>query len=239
MKRTVFKLLVAGDASVGKTTLLHRFIQGEFIDTTTMTIGVDFFTKKLELPNMTCMLQLWDIGGQERFRFMVENYLRGAHGALLLFDTTSMASFVSIQKWNQLLRRDNPGLPIILVGTKKDLEEYSMVGDYYAKKTQEKFRMIDYIKTSSKLDFNVDKAFKQMVQHLLKTSLTGWEDVEYEREKKMKNLKQEAERLEEEIEGIMQQLFHPEVETHVKERYDTLREKLDEINAQLTALQQD
>ena len=147
--------------------MLHRYVQGEFIDTTTMTIGVDFCTKKLDMSDITVVLQLWDIGGQERFRFMVENYLRGAHGALLLFDTTSMTSFVNIQKWYQLLRRDNPNLPIVLVGTKKDLEEFSMVGDYYADKTCQKYNMIDYIQTSSKLGLNVDKAFDVIVDYLL------------------------------------------------------------------------
>ena len=93
----MFKILVAGDGAVGKTTLLHRFIEGDFIDSTTMTIGVDFHTKKMEFPpDYLVHLQLWDIGGQERFRFMVDQYLRGAKGALLLFDTTSMTSFVNI-----------------------------------------------------------------------------------------------------------------------------------------------
>ena len=93
-KQVLLKTLIAGDASVGKTTLVHRFVKGEFIDTTTMTIGVEFFLKEIELDkNLTCHLQIFDIGGQERFRYMVKDYIPGARGALLLFDTTSWKSF--------------------------------------------------------------------------------------------------------------------------------------------------
>ena len=82
-RQVVYKILVAGDAAVGKSTMIHRFVEGEFVDTKTMTIGVDFFTKKLEIgADILCVMQLWDLGGQERFRFMIDSYLRGAHGAL-------------------------------------------------------------------------------------------------------------------------------------------------------------
>jgi len=218
--------------------MVHRYIQREFIDTTTMTIGVDFFTKKLHMSDVTVILQLWDIGGQERFRFMVEKYLRGAHGALLLFDTTSMTSFVNIQKWYQLLRQDNPLLPIVLVGTKKDLEEFSMVGDYYAQKTQEKFKMIDYIKTSSKIGLNVDKAFDVMVEYLLKNSIIGWEDIEYEKKKKISVLKERALELNDKIESLMQELFHGGESVHdINKEYTDLKQELDNVNAELTKLE--
>jgi len=161
---------VAGDGSVGKTTLLHRFVEGSFIDSTTMTIGVDFHMKKMRFNENEVHLQLWDIGGQERFRFMVEQYLRGAKAALLLFDTTSMTSFVNIEKWAQLLRKDNKDLPIVLVGTKYDLQEFSMVGDYYAELTQKRFHMFDYIKTSAKWGVNVDKVFEVVVSYLMSLS---------------------------------------------------------------------
>ncbi|MHA1438613.1 MAG: Rab family GTPase [Promethearchaeota archaeon] len=168
MQQIVFKILIAGDASVGKTTLLHRYVNGKFIDSTTMTIGVNFLTKRVNFnDNIICNLQLWDIGGQDRFRFMVDNYLRGAHGALLLFDVTNMTSFVNIQKWWQLLRKKNDRLPIILVGTKYDLEEFSIVGDYYAELTKKKLGMINYIKTSSKWGLNIENVFNILLKHLI------------------------------------------------------------------------
>ncbi len=167
-KQVLLKTLIAGDASVGKTTLVHRFLEGKFIDTTTMTVGVEFFLKEIELENnITCHLQIFDIGGQERFRYMVKEYIPGARGALLLFDTTSWKSFVNIDKWTQLLRIYDKNLPILLLATKYDLKEYSMVADYYAELKQKKLNMIDYIKTSSKTGLNVGKGFNILTEHIV------------------------------------------------------------------------
>jgi small GTP-binding protein len=169
MKRQVFlKILVAGDSAVGKTTLVHRYTTGEFVDTKTMTVGVEFVLKELSLSNDTsCHLQLWDIGGQERFRFMVKKYIPGARGALLLFDTTNWKSFVNIDKWTQLLRIYDKNLPILLIATKYDLKEYSMVADYYAEIKQKKLHMIDYVKTSSKNGLNVDNVFEILAEYIV------------------------------------------------------------------------
>ncbi|MBD3214746.1 MAG: GTP-binding protein, partial [Candidatus Lokiarchaeota archaeon] len=164
------KLVVIGDGSVGKTTLLHRYINREFIDTTTMTIGVDFYVKEIEIEDTICQLNLWDISGQDRFFFMVDKYMRGASGALLLYDITSMTSFVNLDKWVKILREKNTSnseIPIILIASKYDLEEYSIVGDLYAKKKQTNLGLIDYIKTSSKTGKNVDLAFKSIAKYIL------------------------------------------------------------------------
>ena len=171
MKRQFFfKLLIAGDASVGKTTLVHRFVDEVFVDTTTMTLGVDFLLRQIDFEDSTAQLQLWDIGGQVRFRFMVDKFIPGAAGALLLFDITSMPSFVNIAKWVQILRTHDHKLPIMLVGTKYDLEEFSMVGDYYAELTKKRFQMIDYVKTSAKMGLNVDGTFDLLVRYLIQKS---------------------------------------------------------------------
>ena len=168
MKRQyLFKILIAGDASVGKTTLAHRFVDGKFIDTSEMTIGVDFLLKQIQCEDIICQLQLWDIGGQTRFRFLVDKYIPGARGALLLFDITSMPSFVNIAKWVQILRIQDPNLPIVLVGTKYDLEEFTMVGDYYAELTRKRFNMIDYVKTSAKNGLNIDNVFTTLTEYLV------------------------------------------------------------------------
>ena len=167
MKKQTLKILITGDGGVGKTTLLHRFLDGTFIDSTTMTVGVEFHVHQITIKDLICQLALWDVSGQERFRFMINKYIDGAKGALLLFDTTSMSSFVNVGKWEQILRKIDRSLPILLVGTKADLEEFSIVGDYYAKLTKKRFKMVDYLKTSSKIGFNVEKAFRTLAENII------------------------------------------------------------------------
>ncbi len=83
-----FKIVVGGDGGVGKTTLLHRFVTGSFEETTHMTIGVQFHNKELHIADFDVTLSVWDLGGQDRFRFILPSYVLGAKGALLLFDLT-------------------------------------------------------------------------------------------------------------------------------------------------------
>lgn len=167
----VLKLLVLGDGGVGKTTLLHRFVKGEFIDTATMTIGVQIHTKELEIDSDAFQLILWDVTGQERFRFMINEFFKGAHGALILFDVTSMKSFVNIEKWMTLLNKYYKEFPVVLVAAKYDLEEFSMVGDLYATKLKKRLAMIDYIKTSAKLGLNIDSPFETIAQHIINSEI--------------------------------------------------------------------
>lgn len=171
MNQVALKLITIGDGGVGKTTLLHRYVNGDFIDTTTMTIGVEFLVKEIKIGDTLCQLNLWDISGQDRFFFMVDKYMRGAAGALLLFDITSMRSFVNLGKWVKIVRENNPledKLPILLIAAKCDLEEFSMVGDILAKKAHEKMGLTEYVKTSSKTGLNVELSINTLVKNILK-----------------------------------------------------------------------
>jgi small GTP-binding protein len=167
MKQIALKFLVLGDGGVGKTTLLNRYVNSKFLDAATMTIGVEFLSKQIQMGKISCQLILWDISGQDRFRFMIDKYMRGASGALLLFDTTNMKSFVNIGKWVNLVRKYYENLPILLIAAKCDLEEFSIVGDIYAKKTKERFDMVDFIKTSSKTGMNVELAFETLANYIV------------------------------------------------------------------------
>lgn len=167
MKQIALKFLVLGDGGVGKTTLLNRYVNGKFLDAAIMTIGVEFLSKQIQIGTISCQLILWDISGQDRFRFMIDKYMRGASGALLLFDTTNMKSFVNIGKWVNLVRKYYENLPILLVAAKSDLEEFSIVADIYAKKTKERFDMVDFIKTSSKTGMNVELAFETLANYIV------------------------------------------------------------------------
>ncbi len=167
-KKYIFKIVVAGEGGVGKTTLLQRFVEGIFNEGTKLTVGVGFFAKELDLGPNHFTLQLWDFGGQERFRFMLDSYILGAKGALLMFDLTRMTSLENLATWVDLLRKQNPNFPLLLVGTKYDLRDKISVEDSYSKEMKEAFNCFDFIKVSSKTGENVRETFEKLVYAILR-----------------------------------------------------------------------
>ena len=166
-KKFILKILTAGEGGVGKTTLLHRYVEGKFSAETKMTIGVEFFLKETEVDGNTTTLQLWDFGGQERFRFLLESYVLGAKGALLMFDLTRPITLDNLEEWINIVRKGDPDLPVLFVGTKLDLVDEIMVDDDYAQSFQEAFNLFDYIKISSKSGNNVTEAFEKLTRKIL------------------------------------------------------------------------
>ncbi|TFG19536.1 MAG: GTP-binding protein [Promethearchaeota archaeon] len=164
----IFKIIAAGEGGVGKTTLLNKYVEGKFDISTTMTIGVNIMNKQLVIDDkIEVNLQLWDFGGQERFRFFLDSCVVGARGALLLFDLTSITSFNKISDWVPILRKYNPELPILLVGAKADLDYKISVEDKYALQELENYKFIDYIKVSSKTGLNVEQTFRRITYELM------------------------------------------------------------------------
>jgi len=167
-KKYILKILTAGEGGVGKTTLLCRFVDGIFSADTKMTIGVEFFLKKMKVEDIECTLQLWDFGGQLRFRFLLDSYVFGAKGALPMFDLTRIGTLKTIEQWVGILRKFDPELPILFLGTKLDLTEQISVDDAYALEFKEKYNLFDYLKISSKTGENINKAFEQLLRKILK-----------------------------------------------------------------------
>ncbi len=171
-----YKIILLGPGAVGKTSLFHRFVMNEFTSSYRMTMGVDFLKKELRIHNNTINLTIWDVAGQERFKFMRKNYYRGAQGALLIFDLTRENTLNKlINKWysemTQFLSND---IPFLLIGNKLDLikEIGSIVDSNSAKEFAESKESI-YIETSAKTGENVDDAFVELTRRiLLKTDST-------------------------------------------------------------------
>jgi len=168
-KSIVLKVLTAGEGGVGKTTLLHRYVEGKFSSETKMTIGVEFFLKELMIDDQKVLLQLWDFGGQERFRFLLKSYVIGARGALLMFDLTRAMTLEKIPEWVKICRRENPNLPILFLGSKADLADDINISKDYIMAYKEQFNLYDYLEVSSKTGKNVESAFVSVTKEILKS----------------------------------------------------------------------
>ncbi|MFX1280258.1 MAG: GTP-binding protein [Promethearchaeota archaeon] len=164
----LLKVITAGDGGVGKTTLLYRYVEGKFLADTKMTLGVEFFLKEINIKGEIVNLQVWDFGGQDHFRPLLENYSVGARGALLLFDLTRPSSLENIEQWVNICRGKNPGIPIIFLGTKLDLTESLTVDDRFARTFPKRYDFFKYLKISSKTGQNVNLAFKLLTKEIIK-----------------------------------------------------------------------
>ncbi|CAN1792077.1 Ras-related protein RABD1 [Linum perenne] len=180
----LFKLLLIGDSSVGKSCLLLRFADDSYVDSYISTIGVDFKIRTVELDGKTVKLQidlrmgefyvrcqlneLWDTAGQERFRTITSSYYRGAHGIIIVYDVTDMDSFNNVKQWlNEIDRYANDTVCKLLVGNKCDLVENKVVDTQTAKALADELG-IPFLETSAKDSINVEQAFLTMAAEIKK-----------------------------------------------------------------------
>ncbi|MBY9005858.1 MAG: GTP-binding protein [Candidatus Lokiarchaeota archaeon] len=167
-KKFLFKTLTIGEGGAGKTSLLRRYVEGKFNDSTVLTVGVDFYIKELDFESKAeCTLQLWDFSGQIRFRHLLGNYVMGARAALLLVDLTRMPEMEELVEWVNIVRTHDPVLPILLIGTKADLKDLIAVDDGFMLNVMNTFNMAGYIKVSAKTGHNVNKVFKVIAKKLM------------------------------------------------------------------------
>ena len=161
-----FKLMMLGDASVGKTSLTLRYISGYFMEDLKLTIGVDFYSKTTIFNEKKVKLQMWDFGGEERFRFLLSQYCKGANGAFFLYDITNVRSIDHLPEWTQIVRENAGDIPIMLIGSKKDLDEFRAVPREDGILAAKKYNLASFIELSSKTGENVENAFKVMTETL-------------------------------------------------------------------------
>ncbi|KAF7544598.1 hypothetical protein G7Z17_g9821 [Cylindrodendrum hubeiense] len=116
------KLVLLGEAAVGKSSLVLRFVNNDFQENKEPTIGAAFLTQKCNLPTRTIKFEIWDTAGQERFASLAPMYYRNAQAALVVYDLTKPTSLVKAKHWvAELQRQASPGIVIALVGNKLDL----------------------------------------------------------------------------------------------------------------------
>merc|ERR1719197_1244744 len=121
--RKGFKLVLLGDAAVGKSSLLMRFLQNKFSDSIETTVGAAFSTKTIESRGRQVKFEIWDTAGQERFRSLAPMYYRGASSAVVVYDQTNPVTFERAQEWvRQVMQTStNPNIVIALAANKADL----------------------------------------------------------------------------------------------------------------------
>ncbi|KAL4451039.1 hypothetical protein ABPG74_021361 [Tetrahymena malaccensis] len=154
------KLLILGETSVGKTALLNRFAQNEFVPTSSST-GMDYTIKMIEIDNKKIQLSVWDTAGQERYRSITFNLYKDSQGILLVFDLTNAKTFQTLEKWMNLIKENiNDGFQIALIGTKCDLTDQIVVDREMINTFLDKYDFqFEYFETSSLTNINVQESF--------------------------------------------------------------------------------
>ncbi|MBY9020732.1 MAG: GTP-binding protein [Candidatus Lokiarchaeota archaeon] len=168
----MFKICIFGDGGVGKTTLLGRYLTGIFKSSTTMTIGVDFHVKKLEVDGKKILLQIWDFAGENRFRFLLPSYVLGASGGIFMYDITRYSSLKNFPEWINIFKngyigaKDKP-LPVIMVGGKLDLSFKRAVPTEEAFDLAKNHKLHGYIECSAKDGRNIEDIFNEIAKLML------------------------------------------------------------------------
>ncbi|NHJ23731.1 MAG: GTP-binding protein [Candidatus Lokiarchaeota archaeon] len=164
-----FKILLLGDASVGKTSFTKRYCYNIFNPSERLTIGVDFHVKTIDLNDKKVKLQIWDVGGEERFRFLLPTYCLGANAAFLLYDITRPQTLDNIAEWTNIVRQKGGPIPIMLVGSKLDLTDTQrQITREYGIQVAEKNELASFAEISSKTGQNVNKTFEVLTELTLK-----------------------------------------------------------------------
>merc|ERR1719228_1376452 len=169
----LFKILLIGDSGVGKSSLLLRYSEDTFNETYISTIGVDFKIKTLTLGDKAVKLQVWDTAGQERFRTITESYYRGSHGIIIVYDITSLASFLHIPQWmTEISRYAGHTVTRMVVGNKVDQEEKREVTVEMGQELSRQMEL-SILETSAKTCVNVNEAFVQLAKEIQRSICVG------------------------------------------------------------------
>ena len=184
-KEFLYKILLLGDSSVGKTCFLMRYTDNTFQEIHMSTIGLDYKLKNVQLDDGKIVkIQIWDTAGQDRFRSITKNYYKGAHGIILIYDITNQKTFENVKNWiNQIKEEVSNKVTIILVGNKIDDEDHRVVSTEQGEKMAKDFGLM-FFECSAKSGVNIDSTFNELV----KKTVENYSKVKMEGEK-LKNKK--------------------------------------------------
>tara|TARA_Y100000589_G_C26897823_1_gene524965 strand:+ start:91 stop:696 length:606 start_codon:yes stop_codon:yes gene_type:complete len=162
-----YKIVILGQTSVGKSSIVTRFIHDRFDEFQESTIGAAFFSKTIEKDDCSIKFDIWDTAGQERYRSLAPMYYRGARYAIVVMDITQADSLVSAKYWiEELQTNSDHRCNVMLVGNKLDRESDRNISTENATEFAREYD-IDYIEVSAKTGVNIDNIFDNISNHLI------------------------------------------------------------------------
>ena len=164
-------IIMIGDTSVGKSTLMKKFISGQFSDSLAPTLGVELYKKEVIIDEKQYLYRIWDTCGQERFRSLSKSYFRSSEGIMLLFDLHSINSFENLNSWfNSINDSGCEDIPLIVVGTKCDLKN-NIKEENINNFVDNNKRIHKYFKCSAKDNIGVEEPFLELGQLIIKLKI--------------------------------------------------------------------
>jgi small GTP-binding protein len=160
-----FKVVVLGDGGIGKTSICNYLTTGEFFGSYKLSIGADFFSKKITVDGEEVTLQICDVGGQDQFQEISTVFTKGAHGAILCYDITRRETVDSLDRW--MAKLDDPSIPKVLVSTKNDVEELREVFDEEGLEIARRYNIPYYIPTTSLKGIGITETFEAISRLML------------------------------------------------------------------------
>jgi Ras-related protein Rab-5C len=172
-KTCQFKLVLLGESSVGKSSLVLRFVKGQFHEFQESTIGAAFLTQTIQIDDTTVKFEIWDTAGQERYHSLAPMYYRGAQAAIVVYDISNKETFQKAQTWvKELQRQASPNIVIALAGNKLDLANKRAVAYEEAKAYADECSLL-FMETSAKTAANVMDIFTSIAKKLPKNETNG------------------------------------------------------------------
>ena len=169
-----YKLCIFGEARVGKTSLTRRYLTGIFDLDVTMTMGAEIFVKYIEIENKRIALQIWDFGGEEKFKFLLPIYATGSNAGIFMFDLTREATLKKIDDWLTVFKKgiapNEEKIPILMVGGKLDLQEERSCSKEDAVNLLKTHDLHYYIECSAKTGENIERIFEIIANAVTKSS---------------------------------------------------------------------
>ena len=172
------QLLIIGDSTVGKTSILSRYTNGTFNSNYLATVGLDNFSKDEIIDNKTIRIKIWDTAGQERYKSLTKGFFRNAQGIVIVYDVTNQETFDNLIYWINSIKNHMESeidkIPVIVIGNKIDLEEREV--KFEDAQLFCKDKNYPYFETSAKNGTNIDEAMRSLVKEIINKNNKGEKD---------------------------------------------------------------